>query len=57
MSVAIVTGAGSGIGRHAAVALAEAGFVTVLAGRRAEALEETATPRGSGTERSRFRRT
>jgi NAD(P)-dependent dehydrogenase (short-subunit alcohol dehydrogenase family) len=42
-SIAIVTGAGSGIGRHAAIALAEAGFTTVLAGRRAEALEETAT--------------
>jgi NAD(P)-dependent dehydrogenase (short-subunit alcohol dehydrogenase family) len=45
--VAVVTGAGSGIGRAAAVALREAGYDVVLAGRRAEALEETAAM-GSG---------
>ncbi len=39
--VAIVTGAGSGIGREAALALAREGYACVLAGRRAEALEET----------------
>lgn len=40
--VALVTGAGSGIGRAAALALARAGFAAVLAGRRREPLEETA---------------
>jgi len=41
--VAIVTGAGSGIGRHAAVALARAGYALVLAGRRKQALDITAS--------------
>ena len=40
--VAIVTGAGSGIGRAAALALVKDGFRVALAGRRKEALEETA---------------
>jgi NAD(P)-dependent dehydrogenase (short-subunit alcohol dehydrogenase family) len=38
---AAVTGAGSGIGRAAAVALAHAGFAVALIGRRAEPLLET----------------
>lgn len=38
---AAVTGAGSGIGRSAAVALANAGFAVALIGRRAEPLQET----------------
>jgi len=40
--VALVTGAGSGIGRAASLALHAAGFQVVLAGRRAEQLEQTA---------------
>jgi NAD(P)-dependent dehydrogenase (short-subunit alcohol dehydrogenase family) len=39
--VAVVTGAGSGIGRAAAVALAAAGWRVAIAGRRREPLEET----------------
>ncbi len=39
--VALVTGAGSGIGRASALALARAGYQVVLLGRRAEALEQT----------------
>jgi len=38
---AAVTGAGSGIGRHTAEALANAGFVVALIGRRVEPLLET----------------
>jgi len=44
--VAIVTGAGSGIGRAAALALAADGWAVVLAGRRREALEATAAAAG-----------
>ncbi len=44
--VAIVTGAGSGIGRAAALALLRAGHSVVLAGRRRDALEETQSAAG-----------
>ena len=40
--VAVVTGAGSGIGRVVAQTLLGAGYRVALAGRRREALEETA---------------
>jgi NAD(P)-dependent dehydrogenase (short-subunit alcohol dehydrogenase family) len=44
--IALITGAGSGIGRAAAVALLKEGFNVVLAGRRAEALGQTAAAAG-----------
>jgi NAD(P)-dependent dehydrogenase (short-subunit alcohol dehydrogenase family) len=46
VKVAVVTGAGSGIGRAAAVALTGAGFATVLAGRRPGPLEAAAAEAG-----------
>jgi NAD(P)-dependent dehydrogenase (short-subunit alcohol dehydrogenase family) len=45
--IALVTGAGSGIGRAAALALAGAGWSVVLAGRRRDALEATARAAGA----------
>ena len=50
--IAVVTGAGSGIGRAVAAALMKEGYAVVLAGRRAGPLDETARqsdPRGSQT--------
>jgi NAD(P)-dependent dehydrogenase (short-subunit alcohol dehydrogenase family) len=44
--VAIVTGAGSGIGRATALALLKDGWKVALAGRRAEALEATRSAAG-----------
>jgi NAD(P)-dependent dehydrogenase (short-subunit alcohol dehydrogenase family) len=44
--VALVTGAGSGIGRAVSLALRSAGFSVVLAGRRKTALDETAALAG-----------
>src|SRR3569832_1344441 len=40
--IALVTGAGTGVGRAASLALMNAGFTVVLVGRRKEMLEETA---------------
>src|SRR5260370_24145316 len=42
MSVAVVTGAGSGLGRGIALALLDCGWQVALAGRRADALAATA---------------
>jgi NAD(P)-dependent dehydrogenase (short-subunit alcohol dehydrogenase family) len=39
--IALVTGAGTGVGRAASLALMNAGFTVVLAGRRLELLQET----------------
>ena len=47
--VAIVTGAGSGIGRAAALALLNDGYRVALAGRRESRLEETAREAGAGS--------
>jgi NAD(P)-dependent dehydrogenase (short-subunit alcohol dehydrogenase family) len=49
--IAIVTGAGTGIGKHSALALLREGYAVVLAGRRKELLEATAkeAPPGART--------
>ena len=50
--VAIVTGAGSGIGRAVSLALLNAGWAVTLAGRRAEALAQTASLAGDASARA-----
>lgn len=45
--VALITGAGSGIGRATALALLNAGYAVVLAGRREEPLNDTIKAAGS----------
>ncbi len=50
--IAVVTGAGSGIGRSATLALLREGFSVVLAGRREERLKETVELAGVEPERT-----
>ena len=47
--IALVTGAGSGIGRAVAIGLLRAGYAVALVGRRAAALEETVAEAGATT--------
>ncbi|HEV8263207.1 MAG TPA: SDR family oxidoreductase [Burkholderiales bacterium] len=46
--IAIVTGAGSGIGKSVALALLKDGYSVALAGRREDALEQTVKESGAG---------
>ena len=55
--VAIVTGAGTGIGKAVALALLEEGFAVVLAGRREALLAQTMADAGSRRTRARAVRT
>ncbi len=50
--IALVTGAGSGIGRATCYALFDAGYRVALAGRRREALEETVSDAGVDGDRA-----
>ncbi|MEE8172665.1 MAG: SDR family oxidoreductase, partial [Alphaproteobacteria bacterium] len=50
--VALVTGAGSGIGKHAALALLGDGYSLVLAGRHMARLEETLAAAGADAARA-----
>jgi len=52
VKVAVVTGAGSGIGRAVSLALLEDGYRVVLAGRRADPLQETRAAAGAASDRA-----
>ena len=45
--IALVTGAGTGIGKSAALALLKGGYCVALVGRRKDKLEETAAEAGA----------
>ena len=47
--IAVVTGAGSGIGRAVSLGLIGAGYAVALAGRRGEALAQTASESGASS--------
>jgi len=49
MKIAIVTGAGSGIGRAVSLALLQDGYSVALAGRRRQLLEQVAAESGAGS--------
>lgn len=50
--VALVTGAGSGVGRAVTLAMLRAGYQVALAGRRPDALEQTVAEAGEAGERA-----
>src|SRR5690242_16033790 len=50
--IALVTGAGTGIGKRTSLLLLEAGYSVVLAGRRVEPLEQTVQEAGVSSSRT-----
>ncbi|MEA2994012.1 MAG: hypothetical protein QOD40_2932 [Alphaproteobacteria bacterium] len=52
VKIALVTGAGTGIGKAVSLALLRSGYAVVLAGRRKEPLEETAAEAGEAPSRT-----
>ena len=54
--VALVTGAGTGVGRAAALALLDDGYRVVLAGRRAEPLQQVIAESGADAARAMHQR-
>ncbi len=52
IKTAVVTGAGSGIGRQVSLALLESGYQLVLVGRHRQALDETAQQAGASAART-----